>query len=155
VKDGVATAAMMGPPGQGSGSRNHAGAINDRNALCESEPRVARLNAIFLRWMVVFGALVYLALSSVAAATEHRSREVMRDFQREHPCPSTGKTSGARPGYRKDHTKPLACDGPDAVWNLQWQTVRAAAIKDRWERPFAVADLVGSVHHLLIVTQLL
>jgi len=38
------------------------------------------------------------------------------------------------PGYRKDDIKPLACGGPDAVWNLQWQTVRDAAAKDRWER---------------------
>jgi len=51
----------------------------------------------------------------------------------EHPCPSTGKTSGACPGYRKDHVKPLACGGPDAVSNLQWQTIRDAKAKDRWE----------------------
>jgi len=29
--------------------------------------------------------------------------------------------------------KPLACGGPDAVWNLQWQTVAAARARDRWE----------------------
>jgi hypothetical protein len=28
---------------------------------------------------------------------------------------------------------PLACGGPDAVWNLQWQTIRDAKAKDRWE----------------------
>jgi hypothetical protein len=38
------------------------------------------------------------------------------------------------PGYREDHIKPLACGGPDAVWNLQWQTVAEARAKDRWER---------------------
>lgn len=27
----------------------------------------------------------------------------------------------------------LACGGPDAVSNLQWQTVAAAKAKDRWE----------------------
>jgi len=32
------------------------------------------------------------------------------------------------------HIKPLACGGPDAVWNLQWQTIRDATAKDRWER---------------------
>jgi hypothetical protein len=37
------------------------------------------------------------------------------------------------PGYRKDHVIPLACGGPDAVSNLQWQTVRDARAKDRWE----------------------
>jgi hypothetical protein len=65
---------------------------------------------------------------------EYRSREVMREFQREHPCPSTGRTTGACPGYRRDHIKPLCSGGPDAVWNLEWQTIRDARAKDRWER---------------------
>ena len=79
--------------------------------------------------VVVIAAL----LSSPLSAREYRSREVTREFQREHPCPSTGKTSGACPGYRKDHIKPLACGGSDAVSNMQWQTVAAARAKDRWE----------------------
>ena len=91
----------------------------------------------FLRW-VASGALIYSAavivLPNVTSAREYRSREVTREFQREHPCPSTGRTSGACPGYRKDHIKALACGGPDAVWNLQWQTVAEARAKDRWER---------------------
>ena len=69
-----------------------------------------------------------------ALASEHRSRAVTREFQREHPCPSTGRTSGACPGYRKDHVVPLACGGPDAVSNLQWQTIADARAKDVWER---------------------
>src|SRR5690242_20900943 len=72
-------------------------------------------------------------LSSPLSAREYRSREVTREFQREHPCPSTGRTSGACPGYRKDHISPLARGGPDAVSNMQWQTVAAARAKDRWE----------------------
>jgi hypothetical protein len=48
---------------------------------------------------------------SLASASEHRSRAVAREFQRERPCPSTGKTTGPCPGYRKDHVVPLACDG--------------------------------------------
>jgi hypothetical protein len=43
-------------------------------------------------------------------------------------------SSGACPGYRKGHVIPLACGGPDAVSNLQWQTIAAARAKDRWER---------------------
>jgi len=69
-----------------------------------------------------------------ADTRENRSREVTREFQREHPCPSTGQRSGACPGYRKDHVVPLACGGPDAVSNLQWQTIAGARKKDRWER---------------------
>jgi hypothetical protein len=68
------------------------------------------------------------------AASEHRSRSVAREFQREHPCPSTGGTTGACPGYWKDHIVPLACGGPDAVSNMQWQTVHDARAKDQWER---------------------
>ena len=79
--------------------------------------------------VAVIAALVSIPLS----AKEYRSREVTREFQREHPCPSTGQTSGACPGYRKDHIKPLACGGSDAVSNMQWQTVAAARAKDRWE----------------------
>ena len=78
-------------------------------------------------------AVLCAAVSSQLAAKEYRSREVTREFQREHPCPSTGKTSGACPGYRKDHVDPLACGGPDTVQNLQWQTAAAAKAKDRWE----------------------
>ena len=71
---------------------------------------------------------------SVAAACGHRSHAVLRAFQREHPCPSTGLTSGQCPGYWKDHIQPLACGGPDAVANLQWQTIAEARAKDKWER---------------------
>jgi NADPH:quinone reductase-like Zn-dependent oxidoreductase len=36
-------------------------------------------------------------------------------------------------GWVKDHIVPLACGGPDAVSNLQWQTIRDAKAKDKWE----------------------
>ena len=49
---------------------------------------------------------IALALPGPLSAREYRSREVTREFQREHPCPSTGRTSGACPGYRKDHITP-------------------------------------------------
>jgi hypothetical protein len=70
----------------------------------------------------------------LASANEHRSLEVKHEFQRQHPCPSTGSPTGKCPGYIKDHVVPLACGGADSVVNLQWQTVSAAKAKDRWER---------------------
>jgi len=84
-------------------------------------------------------ALIFVAVMGTLAvgplaAREHRSREVTREFQREHPCPSTGKMGGACRGYRKDYIVPLACGGREAVSNLQWQTVSTAKAKDRWER---------------------
>jgi hypothetical protein len=66
-------------------------------------------------------------------ATTHRDPEVRKQFQREHPCPSTGKTSGACPGYVRDHITPLCKGGADATWNLQWQTQAAGKAKDKWE----------------------
>jgi hypothetical protein len=86
-----------------------------------------------------FSALMFIAAALIAAthpasAREHRSRDVAREFQWQHPCPSTGRATGACPGYVRDHIVPLACGGPDAVQNMQWQTVSEARAKDRWER---------------------
>lgn len=55
-------------------------------------------------------------------------------FEREHPCPSTGKRSGPCTGHIIDHVKPLACGGADQPSNMQWQTASAAKAKDRVER---------------------
>lgn len=85
-----------------------------------------------MKWAVLFIASGLIA--TLAHATEHRSREVTREFQYLHPCPSTGKPYGACPGFVKDHINPLCNGGPDAVSNMQWQTVEDAKIKDRWER---------------------
>jgi hypothetical protein len=83
---------------------------------------------------VIVAVLIALGSSPPLSASEYRSRAVAREFQRAHPCPSTGKPNGACPGYRKDHVLPLVCGGPDAVSNMQWQTVAAAKAKDGWER---------------------
>jgi hypothetical protein len=40
---------------------------------------------------------------------QYRSASVKREFQLTHPCPVTGRTSGACPGYVKDHVVPVAC----------------------------------------------
>ena len=45
----------------------------------------------------------------------------------------TGYPHG-RPGYIIDHIVPLACGGPDAPVNMNWQTVAEAKAKDKWER---------------------
>jgi hypothetical protein len=74
-----------------------------------------------------------VVLPMYASAKEHRSTSVKREFQLTHPYPATGCTSGPWPGYVKDHVLPLACGGPDAVSNLQWQTIRDAKAKDKWE----------------------
>jgi hypothetical protein len=62
-----------------------------------------------------------------------RSAKAKVDFKHSHPCPSTGKRSGACPGYVVDHRQALKHGGSDTVSNMQWQTVQDARIKDRTE----------------------
>jgi hypothetical protein len=62
-----------------------------------------------------------------------RSAAAKAAFKKSHPCPSTGKSRGACPGYVIDHVKPLKRGGRDAPDNMQWQTVQEAKIKDRTE----------------------
>lgn len=63
-----------------------------------------------------------------------RSSWAKAEFKTAHPCPATGHSSGACPGYVIDHIVPLACGGADAADNMQWQTIAAGKAKDRWER---------------------
>lgn len=63
-----------------------------------------------------------------------RSKKVLSDFRKTVPCPATGKTGKRCVGYVIDHVKPLCACGPDAVSNLQWQTIADAKAKDRIER---------------------
>jgi len=50
-----------------------------------------------------------------------------------HPCPSTGKTSGACPGYVVDLKQALKHGGADSPSNMQWQSAAEAKAKDKWE----------------------
>jgi hypothetical protein len=77
--------------------------------------------------------LASLALAVMAGAGEARDRSVPQQFQHQHPCPSTGKTTGACPGYVRDHIVPLCRSGADSTSNMQWQTIAGAKAKDRWE----------------------
>ena len=79
--------------------------------------------------------VIALALAApLALAETHRDPAQRRDFMKEHPCPSTGKTKGRCLGYVVDHIKPLCAGGADHPSNMQWQTVAQAKKKDRLER---------------------
>lgn len=74
-----------------------------------------------------------------SSGTIVRSSSVLNDFQKIHPCPSTGLNKGTCPGWAKDHVIPLACGGCDSIENLQWlkNSIKSCAgteCKDRWER---------------------
>jgi hypothetical protein len=83
--------------------------------------------------LISMALAVCVVLPTSSAAKEHRSSSVKREFQLTHPCPATGRTSGACPGYVKDHITALKCGGPDAVSNMQWQTTADAKAKNKWE----------------------
>lgn len=72
------------------------------------------------RWQLVLALILPLA-----AFAADRSPATVRAFRAEHPCPSTGKTRGACPGWQVDHVQALVCGGPDTVDNLQWLAVDA------------------------------
>jgi hypothetical protein len=76
-----------------------------------------------------------------------RSSTVLKRFQEAHPCPSTGLSEGACPGWSKDHVIPLACGGCDSIENLQWMknSIKSCAgteCKDRWERKIYCQPMV-------------
>jgi hypothetical protein len=65
---------------------------------------------------------------------QERSAAAKDAFKRQQPCPANGNRTGPCPGYVIDHIVPLACGGPDAPSNMQWQTVAEGKAKDKWER---------------------
>lgn len=79
-------------------------------------------------------ALVLSLGTLPAEAKTPRSSSAKTAFKKMQPCPATGSSKGACPGYVIDHVVPLDCGGPDAPENMQWQTVADAKAKDRWER---------------------
>lgn len=83
-------------------------------------------------------ALALLLLAAPAHSAE-RSSAVRAAFQRAHPCPSTGKTTGACPNYVADHRVPRCANGPDTTANLRWSTVEEALAKDDTERRLCAA----------------
>lgn len=89
----------------------------------------------------VLAALSVLALTATARdggigeeSPYKRSAAVVREFKRAHPCPATGQTRGACPGWVVDHRMPLCSGAEDEPGNMQWQTVEDAKAKDRDER---------------------
>jgi hypothetical protein len=62
-----------------------------------------------------------------------RSTAPRTQFKKLNPCPATGLSRGACPGYVIDHIHPLKRGGADHPGNMQWQTRAEAKEKDRWE----------------------
>ncbi|MDR2365836.1 MAG: HNH endonuclease [Zoogloeaceae bacterium] len=69
----------------------------------------------------------------LASATDARSKSAVHAFRKTHPCPATGESKGACPGWQVDHVNPLKCGGADHPSNMQWLTVAAHKAKTRRE----------------------
>jgi len=80
-----------------------------------------------------FLAGLFSAVASPAFARRRRSSAARRAFVRAHPCPATGRVTGACAGWRVDHIESLCAGGADAPENMQWQTDAEALAKDRLE----------------------
>ena len=78
---------------------------------------------------ILLALLLALAIPAWA-----RDPAQVRAFRRDHPCPATGKTTGACPGYVVDHPWPLCAGGPDEPSNMRWQSIADSYRKDALER---------------------
>lgn len=77
--------------------------------------------------------LAMLAALAVGADAAPRSAAARAEFVRANPCPATGATRGACPGWQVDHITPLKCGGPDAPSNMQWLTIHDHKAKTKRE----------------------
>lgn len=93
-----------------------------------ARPQISRLAIATV--IIVHGILA----APQPAQAAKRSSAARAEFQREHPCPSTGKRRGRCPGYVVDHVVPLCAGGPDRPSNMQWQTIKDGRRKDKEER---------------------
>lgn len=78
-------------------------------------------------------SLLLLSLLAFPAMACDHSRTQYSHFRKLNPCPATGKTKGACPGYVVDHVIALCKGGPDMPSNMQWQTKAEGKAKDKWE----------------------
>ena len=100
-----------------------------RNSRSHSSHAVANAKSSAHR----YGHAKALGVARDAHGKIAHSTKAKDAFKQSHPCPSTGKTHRACPGYVIDHVTPLKRGGADAVSNMQWQTVAGAKAKDRSE----------------------
>lgn len=83
--------------------------------------------------LLILITLILLQFSDAEAKTK-RSHKAIAQFKYQQPCPSTGGSKGACPGWTIDHVIALECGGADRPENMQWQTKEDAKAKDKWER---------------------
>lgn len=70
-------------------------------------------------------------LFCAAADSSPRSPAIRAEFRKSNPCPSTGRLTGACPGWQIDHMHPLCAGGIDHPDNLNWIRVEDHKRKTR------------------------
>jgi hypothetical protein len=78
--------------------------------------------------------LLIAAALVLATSAEARDPAQVRAFRKANPCPATGSTTGACPGWVVDHMVPLCAGGPDDPANMAWQERSQSLVKDAHER---------------------
>lgn len=69
---------------------------------------------------ILIAGLAAALLGLPAEARIERDRSQVRAFRADNPCPATGRTRGACPGYHVDHVIALCSGGADRPGNMQW-----------------------------------
>jgi len=92
------------------------GSTRRSGRFCDADGGILAIVSLSFPRSAVPRALLF-CLSAVlspglTSAGEHRSYAAKREFQQTHSCPSAGRTSGACPGYVKDHIVP-----PGSGWS--------------------------------------
>src|SRR4051812_33191896 len=98
-----------------------------------STMRRVAVAALLLRLLLLIVLLLTGCRADLHKGRIVRSHAAIAAFKRQQPCPATGSSKGACPGWVIDHVKPLACGGADDPSNMQWQTAEEGKAKDRWE----------------------
>jgi len=71
----------------------------------------------------VYGAPIQ---GPIVTSTASRTQRARSEFQRVKPCPSTGKASGACPGYSIAYKKSLKSGGANTAGNMEWKPTQVA-----------------------------
>ena len=64
--------------------------------------------------------IAFVLSGASAEARIDRSAAEVRAFRLDNPCPLTGRSRGACPGWQMDHTVPLCAGGEDKRTNMFW-----------------------------------
>jgi hypothetical protein len=119
--------------GHSSGGHSHSSKSRAHSSKSKTKSGAVSHGYTYRKGHMASGYTPHSSVTRDSHGRIKRSRAAKDAFERQQPCPSTGKTHGACRGYVVDHVRPLECGGADAPSNMQWQTVAAGKAKDKTE----------------------